>query len=139
MSAKSRLSVYLEPAHLRALEAYARSRGVSKSLAAEAAIAAFLAPEVGETQQGALLRRLDRQVRAVERLERDLMILTELVALFVRQWLVVAPALPESAQAAAQARGRERFRGFLTALGRRLAKTRRLADELSEPDGPDAP
>ncbi len=136
MSAKSRLSVYVEPARLRQLEAYARQTGQSKSLVAEAAIAAFLEPPAHERHEAALMRRLDHQVHDAARLERNLMILTELTALFVRQWLVVAPVIGEAGQAAAQARGRERYQGFLAALGRRLARGAQLADDI-EPDGAD--
>lgn len=138
MSAKSRLSVYVEPARLRQLEAYARQTGQSKSLVAEAAIAAFLEPPAHERHEAALMRRLDHQVHDAARLERNLMILTELTALFVRQWLVVAPVIGEAGQAAAQARGRERYQGFLAALGRRLARGAQLADDI-EPDGADGP
>ncbi len=136
MSAKSRLSVYVEPARLRQLEAFAKKHGQSKSLVAEAAIAAFLEPPVHERQEAALLRRLDQQSRTADRLARDITILTELTALFVRQWLVVAPVLGEAGQAAAQARGRERYQGFVAALGRRLARGRRFSADI-EPEGRD--
>lgn len=136
MSAKSRLSVYLEPARLRRLEAFAAERGKSKSLVAEAAIAAFLEPPASERHEAALMRRLDQHGRASERLERDLTILTELTALFVRHWLALAPIVPPEAQPAAQARGRERYRTFLAALGRRLAKGGSLAGDIP-PDPPE--
>lgn len=135
MSAKSRLSVYLEPARLRQLEAFAAKHGRSKSLVAEAAIAAFLEPAAADRHEAAMLRRLDHHGRAIERLERNLTILTELTALFVRQWLVVAPVIGEAGQAAAQARGKERYRGFISALGRRLARDARLVAELEEQPG----
>jgi predicted transcriptional regulator len=131
VSAKSRLSVYLEPARLRQLEAFAKAHGQSKSLVAEAAIAAFLEPPLQERHEAALMRRLDQQSRTADRLARDLTILIELTALFVRQWLVVAPVIGEAGQAAAQARGRERYQGFISALGRRLAKGRRVTGEIA--------
>ena len=59
------------------------------------------------------------------------MILTELTALFVRQWLVVAPVIGEAGQSAAQARGRERYQGFVAALGRRLARGAQLAKDIA--------
>jgi hypothetical protein len=49
----------------------------------------------------------------------------------VRFWLTSTPALPEAALAAAKTKGRERYEGFVEALGRRLARGRRLADEIS--------
>jgi hypothetical protein len=50
---------------------------------------------------------------------------------FVRFWLTSTPPLPDAALAAAQAKGRERYEGFVEALGRRLARGRKLADEIS--------
>ena len=135
MSAKSRLSVYIEPALLRRLEAFADQNRKSKSLVAEAAVAAFLSPDAATRQESALLRRLDQQGRAIERLERNLGIAIEMLALFVRFWLTTTPAVPEAGQAAARAKGQERYQGFVTALGRRLAKgaafTREIADDLA--------
>jgi hypothetical protein len=47
-------------------------------------------------------------------LKRDVRISIEALALFVRFWLTVTPPLPDSAQAAANAKGRERFEHFVT-------------------------
>ena len=80
---------------------------------------------------------MDRLVRQVERLERDVTISNEALALFVRFWLTTTPSLPDGAQQAAQAKGRERYEGFVDALGRRLAKGRTLSDEISRDIGPD--
>ena len=135
MSAKSRLSVYLEPALLRRLETFADQNGKSKSLVAEAAVTAFLSPDAATRQETALLRRLDQQGRSIERLERNLGIAIEMLALFVRFWLTTTPAVPEAGQAAARAKGQQRYQGFVTALGRRLAKgsafTREIVEDLA--------
>ena len=40
------------------------------------------------------------------------------------------PPLPDGSFAAAQAKGRERYEGFVEALGRRMARGRKLADEI---------
>ncbi|HKR25748.1 MAG TPA: CopG family transcriptional regulator [Allosphingosinicella sp.] len=129
--AKARLSVYLDPDTDRALEVFAEKRGKSKSLVAEAAIASFLSPDAAERQEAAITRRLDQHTRAAERLERNLGISIEMMALFVRFWLTTTPAVPESGQAAAQAKGRERYEGFVAALGRRLAKGASFTREVS--------
>lgn len=128
---KERLSVYLEPDLLDALEAYAAKRNKSKSLVAEAAIASFLSPDAAERQEAAISRRLDRLSRQGERLERDLGISIEMLALFVRSWLTATAPTPDSAQAAARAHGRERFDGFVQALGRKLAKGPAFTREIS--------
>lgn len=110
---------------------YASRKGVPQALIVETALASFLSPDSSERLEGALGRRLDRLVRQVERLERNVVISNEALALFVRFWLTATPPLPDAAQPAAQAKGRERYEGYVEALGRRLAKGRTLASELS--------
>ena len=128
---KERLSVYLDPHVMRSLIDYADRRGKSKSLIAEAAIASFLSPDAAERQEATFARRLDRLVRQMERLERDVGIAVESLALFVRFWLAATPALPEQAQAAARAKGAERYHAFIGALGRRLSKGPTFLREVS--------
>ena len=55
----------------------------------------------------------------------------EAIALFARFWLPSTPPLPDTAQPAAQAKGRERYESFVEALGRLLARGHPLAEELS--------
>ena len=82
--------------------------------------------------EAALGRRLDRLTRQVERLERHVTISNEALALFVRFWLTTTPPLPDSALPTAQAKGRERYDGFVEALMRRLANGQTLAQEISQ-------
>jgi len=128
---KVRLSVYLEPEIITRLTELADRKKQPKSLIAEAAITSFLTPDNADQLEAALTRRLDFLSRQVERLERDLGIAVEALALFIRFWLIVTPSLPESAQAAAQAKGRERYDSFLETLGRRLSKGQSLLREVS--------
>ncbi len=128
---KERLSVYLDPQLMRSLIDHADRRGKSKSLIAEAAIASFLSPDAAERQEATLARRLDRLFRQMERLERDVGISVETLALFVRFWLTATPALPEQIQAVARAKGAERYDAFVEALGRRLSKGPTLLREVS--------
>jgi len=138
---KERLSVYLDPAVMAQLSAYAARRNKSLSIVAEAALASFLSPDGPDKLEAAFSRRLDRLSRQVERLERDLGISVEMLALFVRFWLTVTPPAPDSSQTAAQAKGRERFENFVQSLGRRLASGKSITREVSEdipasaPDG----
>jgi len=73
----------------------------------EAAVASFLSPDGADRREAAFARRLDRLSRQVQRLERNVGILTETLALFIRFWLTITPPLPSDAQAAAQIKGRE--------------------------------
>jgi hypothetical protein len=128
---KARLSVYLDPDTLAQLTELADRKHQSKSLIAEAAIISFLTPDDADRREAAVTRRLDLLTRQGERLERDISIAAETLALFIRFWLTVTPPLPESAQVAAQAKGRERFESFLQTLGRRLAKGQSVLREVS--------
>ena len=109
---------------------YARRKRVPQALVVEAALASHLSPDGSDQLEAALARRLDRMTRQIERLERHVTISNEALALFVRFWLTSTPPRPDTAQTAAQAKGRERYEGFVEALGRRLARGRTLADEL---------
>jgi len=109
---------------------YASRKRVPQALVVEAALASYLSPDGADRLEAALARRLDRMTRQIERLERHVTISNEALALFVRFWLTSTPPLPDTAQAAAQAKGRERYEGFVEALGRRLVRGRTLADEL---------
>lgn len=115
----------------RSLADYASRRRVSQASVVEAALASHLSPDGADRLEAALARRLDRLTRQVERLERHVTISNETLALFVRFWLTSVPPLPDTAQAAAQVKGRERFEGFVETLGRRLAKGRTFADEVT--------
>ena len=86
----------------------------------EAAVVSFLSPDGADRREAAFTRRLDRLSRQMQRLERDVGLTAESLALFIRFWLTITPPLPNDAQAAAQAKGRDRFEGFVEALGRRL-------------------
>jgi predicted transcriptional regulator len=120
----------LPPDLMTKLSDYAARKGVSQSMIVEAALASHLSPDGADRLEAALARRLDRIGRHLERLERHVDISNEALALFVRFWLTSTPPLPDSSVPAAQAKGRERYEGFVEALGRRLARGRRLADEI---------
>jgi hypothetical protein len=77
--------------------------------------------------------------RHLERIERHIDISNEALAVFVRFWLTSTPALPDAALAAAQTKGRERYEGFVEALGRRLARRRKLSDEIIRDVGDSPP
>ena len=132
---KQRLSVYLEPAVMKRLTEHAARRDHSKSLIAESAIESFLSPDAAERQEAAFTKRLNQIDRRIARLERDVGISVETLAVFVRFWLSTTPALPEPAAQAARAKTGERYEAFVTALGRRLAKGPQLRQEISEDVG----
>jgi len=109
---------------------YAARKKVPQALIVETALASFLSPDGPERLEAALARRLDRMTRQLERMERRVTISNESIAVFVRFWLTSTPPLPDAALAAAQSKGRERYDGFIEAVGRRLARGKTLDDEM---------
>src|SRR5271165_1648368 len=127
---RDRMNVYFPPPLLKQIADLADRKGLSRSAIVEAAVASFLSPDGADRREAAFTRRLDRLTRQVQRLERNVGISTEALALFVRFWLTITPPLPSDAQAAAQIKGRERYEGFIEALGRRLQKGQSLLHEI---------
>jgi hypothetical protein len=135
---KVKLTARVAPDIARRLEDLAARRGVPQAAIMEAAIASHLSPDGADRREAAFVRRLDRLTRQMERLQRDTTINGEAIALFVRFWLSVTPQLPEQAQAAARAKGAERYAGFVDTLGRRLQQGKSLAREVSKEIDPGA-
>ena len=131
MAARGKYTFRLSCEIAARLADYASRTRVPQAQIVEAALASHMSPDAADRLEAALARRLDRMTRAIERLERHETIGNEALALFVRFWLTSVPPLPDSAQPAAQAKGRERYEGFVEALGRRLAKGKSLANEIS--------
>lgn len=132
MEKKIRLSVYLDPDVMNALADRADRRHQSRSLIAEAAIASFLSPDSDERREATTVKRLDRLDRRMHRLERDLGIAVETVAMFIQFWLASTPQMPDALQHAARTKAAERYDHFLRALGRRLATGPNLGQEIAE-------
>jgi predicted transcriptional regulator len=127
---RTKATFRLPPELIRRLTDYAARKRVSQAVVVEAALESYLSADGPDRLEAALAHRLDRLSRASERLERHVTIGNEAVALFVRFWLASTPPVPEAMQAAAQAKGRERYEGFVEALGRRLATGNALANDI---------
>lgn len=86
---------------------------------------------IGWRQPSAISRRLDRIGRQLDRMEWNLGLSNETIALFIRFWLTANPPMADDMRAAAQAMGKERWEHFVEALGRRMEAGPRLFDEIS--------
>lgn len=129
---RNRMNVYFPPELLKQISDLADRKNLSRSAIVEAAVISFLSPDGVDRKEAAFARRLDRLSRQVQRLERDVGLTAETLALFVRFWLTITPPLPNEAQAAAQIKGRERFEGFVETLGRRLQKGQSFLREIPD-------
>ena len=116
----------------RQLADHARSRRVSQVAIVEAALASFLSPDGADRLEAAVSRRLDRLTRQADRLEWHVELSNETLALFIRFWLTSNAPLPDTALAAAQAMGKERWERFVEALNRRMEAGPRLSREVGQ-------
>ena len=120
----------LPPDLTRQLAEFAIRKRATQASLVEAAIASFLSPDGSERMEAAVSRRLDRLTKQNERLEFQIEVTNEALALFVRFWLTANPPLPNAAMAAAQAQGKERYAGFVEALARKIETGSDFAAEL---------
>ena len=129
---KPRLNVHVSDELFERVETHAKRPGVTKAAVVEAALLGFFSKEFDDQRDGALIRRLDRITRQYDRLERNLTITTETLALFIRFFLTVTPPLPDADQDAARALGKERFEYFTSQLARRLAGGKNMIRDVLE-------
>src|SRR5258708_5711222 len=129
---KPKLSVYLSDNVAERLAQAAKRPGTNKSAIVDTALDRFLNPERDPNGDAALVRRLDRMSSQLDRVDRDLSIMAETVALFVRYYLTITPPLPSGDQDAARALGRERFEMFVVQVGKRIASGGRLVADVMQ-------
>lgn len=129
---RERLSLTLPAELLRKLDDLTERRKLKRSAVIEAAVASFLSPDSQDMREAAFTRRLDRLSRQTARLERDMRVTADTLALFIRFWLSITPPLPPEDHAAAQIKGRERFEGFVQTLGMRLQQGNSFLSEIPD-------
>lgn len=133
---RERLCLTLPAELLARLNDLADRRKLSRSAVAEAAIASLLSPDALDTREAAFTRRLDRLSRQTARLERDVRLTADTLALFIRHWLTITPPLPSEAHATAQVKGRERFEVFVQTLAIRLQQGSSFLSEIPDDIAP---
>lgn len=117
---KPRHHLYLDDELTAQLDALASKPGSTKSAIVADALRQYLSRRGAEAIDEMLRIRLDRQARQLERIERDVQVLLESLALWVRYQLTVTAPLPEPDRAA-HAVGKERFQKFIDQVGRQMA------------------
>ena len=125
-SSKSRRAIYFEEDNFTRLQVFAQRPEENLSTVVNKALTAFFMGEHEVKRDAALIRRLDRMTRQSETLKRNQIISTEAFALFVRYFLTVIPAVPESDKKSAQAKGAIRFNRYLESLQTVLADGERV-------------
>ncbi|MCP3459698.1 hypothetical protein [Bradyrhizobium sp. CCGUVB23] len=122
-----KLSVQLSETVFERLEAATGRLGAGKSTVVQAALERFLnqAPRVEEMVHEAFHRIGDQ----IERLESELAIIAETVALHVRYHVTVTPPMPPSQQRDACVLGYRRFKALAEQVDRRVRSGRPLMRE----------
>lgn len=127
---KPRHHIYLDDELTEKLDALAATPGSSKSAIVSDALRAYLDSRGAKELDDRLKVRIGKLGDQLARVERNLDVVLESFALFVRYQLAVTPPLPEADQKAARAVGHDRFQAFITQVGRRIAGGRRIRDDL---------
>jgi len=121
---KVRQNLYIDREISEALELLARQERGNKSQLVSDALREWLARRGTREVDDLLKPRLDRLSREVAGARRDIDVVLESLALFVRYQLTVTAPLPE-ADAAALAIGRDRFESFVAQVGRHMSAGKR--------------
>jgi len=129
---KVRQNLYIDRELSDALDALVLRRGGNKSRIVNEALRSWLTRRASKEVDDLLKPRLDRISRDVAGARRDVEVVLEALALFVRYQLTVTAPLPE-ADTAALAVGNQRFERFIAQLGRQIAGGKRtLGPESAE-------
>ena len=121
---KIRQNLYIDRELSDALEALASRPGGNKSRLVNDAVRSWLARQATKEIDDLFKGRLDRLSRELGLVRRDLYVVLESFALFVRFYLLVTAPLPD-ADTAAFAVGMDRFEQFLGQLGRQVSSGKR--------------
>jgi predicted transcriptional regulator len=130
---KVRQNLYIDRALSDALDVLAAKPGGNKSRIVNEALGTWLARRATKEIDDLLKVRLDRLSRDIGAARRDIEVVLEGLALFVRYQLTVSAPLPES-DAAALAIGNDRFERFITQLGRQIAAGKRTLRAANDPE-----
>lgn len=131
---KPRHHLYLDNELTAKLDALAAKPGTSKSAIVADALRSYIARRGAKELDDALAVRLDRASAQMSRIERDVQILLESLALFIRYEFTVTAPLPEADQAAARAVAQDRYQAFIEQVGRRIAGGRTIGRDLAGAD-----
>jgi hypothetical protein len=121
------------------LRAFAAGKGSSQGAVIETALTRYF----DDANDGpAILRRLDRLARAVGRAHRDVTIVADALAIYVKLWLAHTPPVIESDRTKAERSAAVRFAQFGDAVVAKVASGRSVVADFApapEPDPPPSP
>jgi hypothetical protein len=129
---KIRHCLYFEPKVSEQLEALTAEPGTTKSEIVNTAVISYLKQRGADQLEVRFKPRLDRMDDRLGRIERDVLIALESLALFIRYELAVTPPLPAAQMAASQAAANDRFETFIDQVCRRVARGKAFGLDIAE-------
>ena len=134
MRTRTRIHPYVLPEISKRLAAYCGAKGLTESAAVEAALSEYL--DGGEKDNDLILRRLDRLARDSVRQRRDLEVLSEAFAMYVRYWFKYVPERSQAEDLAAQRLALKRFDEFVHWISLAMARDSRLVWDVLKGEAP---
>lgn len=124
---KVRLLPYVPAELAECLASLCAATNVTESAVVEGALRQYLD---GTSDKMLILRRLDRLGRAVERDHRDLQLLCEAFAVYMRVWFAHTPRMPEDGKRSARMDAESRYKQFVEHVSQQFSGGRRFLDDL---------
>jgi len=112
---------------MKNFKSYCNKNNVSQSSVVEAALQEYLDDH---SDIKLLLRRLDRQSRHLDRLERDMGVLSEAFGVFVQLWFAHTPRLGETEKKSAEKEAWGRYSQFVEYVSKQITGGHRFVDDL---------
>jgi len=118
---------YLSPELMKNFKSYCNKNNVSQSSVVEAALQEYLDDN---SDIRLLLRRLDRQGRHLDRLERDVTVLSEAFGVFVQLWFAHTPRLGDTERKSAEKEAWDRYSQFVDYVSSQITGGHRFINDL---------
>lgn len=128
---KIRQNLYIDRELGDALEAMAAGHAGNKSRLVNDALRSWIRHRGASEADAALRMRLDQLSNELAAIHRDIDVLIESLALFIRYQLMVTLPLADNDEAG-RAQGRQRFEAFITQVGRQVATGKRTISTAHE-------
>ena len=131
---KIRQNLYIDREIGNALDAMAAGHAGNKSRLVNDALRTWLRHHGASEAEAALRMRLNELSKELAAARRDIDIMVESLALFIRYQLMVTPPLGDKDEVG-RAQGRQRFEAFISQVARQLATGKRTIAAPSAEEG----
>lgn len=128
------ISGRIEPELLAALDRFCQTHHQTRSDVLARGLRWIVTPEFQEERERVVAETLDRiflrLARHDQRVQRELHILSEMLALFVRAYYNHTPRVPDPAREEFRASGKERFEAFMEALAEHVGPGKSMLEQV---------